>query len=466
MKKTLRTGLPAAVSAVFFALALAVTGCPGPYNGPHNGGENGPGEPPRAAADQLDELWAMAERPAQYTVNVGLAREYLPRRILTSTTPVAVTIRGTGTQVLALEGVGAMFVIGANVTLILENIELHGVANNNSALVSIAGGNLVMRSGAVITGNTNSGNGGGVNVTPGSRFDMYGGEIFGNSSGGSGGGVQVTGSAANPAYFYLHDGSVRNNRAANGGGISNAGFGALRMNGGTVRGNTAAGAGGGVFTVGEGYFTMRGGAIAGNTAEGNVGGAGVNVSTGGRFFMHAGIVYGSNGGPVNRNIGIGAALNIVTGAVTYITPLSPDHSVADPEHEGWYITGQAFNTVEAVNGDLVQQGNAAGITLTGIPGVYIGRGLGAVFFVFRGNDFIPVAVQNLPSHPLLTTANFSLPQGMVEGNWLLEVDIMDGANNVVATYRLESSLTPGSNTIPFASMTPVPLVQALQQSLR
>jgi hypothetical protein len=106
-----------------------------------------------------------------------------------------ITLRGSGgIREISLSSQGSLFTVGSasvEPIFILRDITLKGRTDNNAALVKVDNGRLVMENGAVITGNTNSSNGGGVNVGSGGAFTMSGGEISGNTASGSGGGVFV-----------------------------------------------------------------------------------------------------------------------------------------------------------------------------------------------------------------------------------------------------------------------------------
>jgi len=171
---------------------------------------------------------------------------------------ITITLKGSGsTRTVSLSSNGEMFTVNNGVTLILENINLQGRNNNNSALVRVSGGTLVMNSGSAITGNDNNGHGG--------IITNWGGGVF------LGGGTFI-------------------------------------MNGGAITGNTVDYAlygsfGGGVFVAGGGTFTMSGGVISGNTAtcySDRDGGGGVAVVRG-IFAKTGGTIYGSGEG-ANSNI--------------------------------------------------------------------------------------------------------------------------------------------------------------------
>jgi len=247
--------------------------------------------------------------------------------------PTGLTVTLIGSGSITLSSNGSLLRIGANQTIIMNDLTLVGRIDNTASLVNINGGMFNMNSGK-ISGNTTTGSGGGVYVTGASAtFTMYNGEVSGNratTSNGGGGGVYVTSSGT----FTMEGGAVSDNTVINsasvyGGGVYVAGIftmsggevsgneapsgggGVHITNGGTfimqgnakVTGNTATrsetGYGGGVFVGGSATFTMEGGTVSGNTA--NIGGGGVNVQ--GTFTMEGGEVSGNratnNGGGVH-----------------------------------------------------------------------------------------------------------------------------------------------------------------------
>ena len=94
-------------------------------------------------------------------------------------------------------------------------------------------------------------------------------------------------------------GTITGGSTYNGGGINVSSGGALIMNSGTIKGNTASNDGGGVYVAGK--FTMNGGTITGNTASNDGGGVDVYRGT---FVMNGGTITGNtatSGGNVNVN---------------------------------------------------------------------------------------------------------------------------------------------------------------------
>jgi hypothetical protein len=241
-------------------------------------------------AGALAWLGSNARDNAAYTVLLGadesLSAITLDSASLNSKTGVTVTLKGKSTErTLRLSGSGALFTVDSGITLILEeNITLRGVFNNSDSLVRVNNnGVFTMKAGSKITGNSISGNGGGVYVYYGT-FTMDGGEISGNSASQEGGGVYVR-----YGTFTMNDGKISGN---SGSGVHVSG-GTFTMNDGEISGNS----GSGVY-VSYGTFTMYAGEISGNS------GSGVHVSNGSSasFTMDGGEISGNsssyNGGGV------------------------------------------------------------------------------------------------------------------------------------------------------------------------
>jgi len=171
---------------------------------------------------------------------------YIIRTANSESLRTGITIRLTGTgsvRTVSLSSNGPIFMVGGGVTLELDNLILQGKSGNDTPVVVVYG-NLVMKTGVKITGNTNIGyndaiysSGGGVFVNGGGTFTMEGGEISGNTNNDDNGG--------------------------NGGGVYLA-YGSFIMEGGEISGNTATGEGGGVYVSGSGItITKSGGTIYG-----------------------------------------------------------------------------------------------------------------------------------------------------------------------------------------------------------
>jgi hypothetical protein len=193
--------------------------------------------------------------------------------------PPEVILDGGGKTIALAAGTGSVITVGTGVTLTLKNITFKGSATNNTALIGVNGGTLVLEDGAVITGN----NGGGVHVS-GGTFTMKDGTISDNTGGP---GVNLTGGA-----FEMSGGTISNNSDTTYGGVRVYGSGStFTMSGGTISKNTSGLYGGGVCVESSGTFTMmKGGTISENKAKGYGGGVYVESGT---FTMTGGTISGN-----------------------------------------------------------------------------------------------------------------------------------------------------------------------------
>ena len=156
--------------------------------------------------------------------------------------------------------------------------------SNNAAAINMASGTtLNMYDGANVLGNSVRDDSA---VLVRGEFNMYGGLIAGNyanSANSYGGGVRVGGSTT-AATFHMYDGTIQDNMADNGGGVSVTGGSTFNMHGGTIENNATRGGGwqnyGGGVLVHSGTFNMYGGTITGNqTGTGNGGGLALREGT-------------------------------------------------------------------------------------------------------------------------------------------------------------------------------------------
>ena len=178
----------------------------------------------------------------------------------------------------------------------------HWGDDKNGRGVSVNGQNAeFIMYGGNISGNTVTGNGGGVYVNNRATFTMYGGEITGNKATGTnncGGGVYVSADANNTnrkSTFNMYGGTISGNEATGGsGGGVYVYYSTFNMYGGTIgsanTGNKAYGKGGGGVYVYNGKFNMSGSAaVSGNSTADSAGtghGGGVYVDgIGGTFTM-------------------------------------------------------------------------------------------------------------------------------------------------------------------------------------
>ena len=155
---------------------------------------------------------------------------------------------------------------------------------NNAAAINMASGTtLNMYDGANVLGNSVRDDSA---VLVRGEFNMYGGLIAGNyanSANSYGGGVRV-GGFNTEATFHMYDGTIQDNMADNGGGVSVTGGSTFNMHGGTIENNATRGGGwqnyGGGVLVHSGTFNMYGGTITGNqTGTGNGGGLALREGT-------------------------------------------------------------------------------------------------------------------------------------------------------------------------------------------
>ena len=189
--------------------------------------------------------------------------------------------------------------------------------SNNAAAIDMASGTtLNIYNGASVLGNGSVESA----VLVRGEFNMYGGLIAGNyanSAASYGGGVRVGGSTT-AATFHMYDGTIQDNMADNGGGVSVTGGSTFNMHGGTIENNATRGGGwmnyGGGVLVQSGTFNMYGGTITGNqTGTGNGGGLALREGT-----QSTANIYG---GTISDNISHGYGGGIyVNGSTLNIQP--------------------------------------------------------------------------------------------------------------------------------------------------
>jgi hypothetical protein len=269
-------------------------------------------------------------------------------------TGLTVTISGTkkgnmeNNVTLTKTGTGSLLSVAANNSVILQDITLKGNDGNNAALVTVTG-NLTMKDGSRITGNTSSvaTTGGGVNITAGSVFTMDGGSIDNNSN-------------------------KISNAAAQGGGVRNGGT--FKMTGGTIQENTAdngtndRGAyGGGVYNM-NGTFEMSGGAIQknkciSNKTNGTFGGGVYQSANGSSFTMSGTAKISDNEAQTGGGVAFQGTFTMTGGSIENNKSTSPD--TTSPGGGGVLVYG-TFNmsngTIKgnsaAIGGGVSIQGNA------------------------------------------------------------------------------------------------------------
>jgi uncharacterized repeat protein (TIGR02543 family) len=271
---------------------------------------------PLTLAAVITDMAADKDKPtAAYTLPSGNETHTGAVTLTTANSPADVTIDGGGRVVT---GSANLITIGSGVTLTLKNITFKTlpftvsaggklvldtgavVRENAGAGVTVSGtsatakGTLEMKAGSSVTQNLASG----VTVQANGVFTMSGGTVSGNSNTGSGGGVALTGTGGS---FTMSGGEISGNTvfiaAANGsggGGVALTGTNnVFTMSSGTISGNSNTSDGGGVLITGTGgSFTMNGGTISGNSA--GYGGGVVVVGAGNSFTMTNGTISGGN----------------------------------------------------------------------------------------------------------------------------------------------------------------------------
>jgi hypothetical protein len=234
---------------------------------------------------------ALGSASGSYTIVLGSETdlaEFIPMTLnVTGNKNINITIRGNGTTVqVAATGTPLLTLEAAesnSLSLELRDITLTGKSGNSVPVVQVdAQGTLSMKTGSCITGNSSTGDGGGVYVNNGT-LSMSGGSVSGNFSGSAGGGVYV-----NNGTLSMSGGSVSGNSSDSGGGGVLSNYGTISMSGGSVSGNSSD-SGGGVFSN-NGTMSMSGGSVSDNNSSGNSGGVYVQY---GAMSMSGGSVSGN-----------------------------------------------------------------------------------------------------------------------------------------------------------------------------
>jgi len=216
--------------------------------------------PDQRAIDSWERLrWAVNNAPANVPTTLEIAESFaaggsgslLDGAEIEIPVDRDIALVGTGAERVLTQTRNHQrhFVVYGSLTL-EQNITLRG----NAAGIAISSGGVELR-GATLT--------------------MNEGSVIENCrrQGGAGGAVSLTGGST----FDMNGGTIRNNVASSGGGVRIAGNSRMNMNSGSITGNEARDDGGGVFVhssagpIADGYgFYMTGGSITNNTA--NVGG--------------------------------------------------------------------------------------------------------------------------------------------------------------------------------------------------
>jgi len=301
----------------------------------------------------------------------------------------------------------------------------------NNSEFRMEGGSI---SGNSITTASSTSQGGGVYLGTGSIFKMYGGSISGNkilsTYNALGGGVYIF-----HAYseFEMHGGNISGNSTLTNGGGVYLSAGSFKMFNGTISDNEVTGTsvldGGGGFYNNNGEFTMSGGVISGNKAY-----RGAGVYDLRDFRISGGIVYGDNGG-ILRNILIngGTEGSAISGAA-YVRPLNPStHASLGPTVE---TVRNSSITLEVVNAERVNGGEAAGLTITGLIGST------ASLKVLYGGKYLELGSGAVTGGSV--TFNFT-ETPLAAGSWLMILD-------TDVSYTFEGVLAKGDNIISFSSI--------------
>jgi len=279
----------------------------------------------------LTYILSNAVNDDDFYIVLGTNESVSPKSLIFSSgKSVRITLIGYGSErTLTLNTNENMFYIRSGVTLTIDvNITLVGRSTNNSALVYVSGGNLIMNNGAKITGNNaNNASGGGIYINSSGTFTMNGGTISGNSAYRGGGihmetnngiviinGGTISGNTASSeggggifvlsGTVIIYNGVISKNKdkGTRGGGGIYISYGNLTIYGGTISGNTTAYSGGGVYASSSNVnFVMYGGIISGNSANSYGGGIWSYSYNGGIFKkipsngeQNSGKIYGSD----------------------------------------------------------------------------------------------------------------------------------------------------------------------------
>jgi len=327
----------------------------------------GPPQPPEGTlAEQLAWLRTNAQSGGNHTITISRDESLTPAQaeLPSGRNNLTITLRGDGTiRTVSLAENGSLFDVDSGVTLVLDNnVTLRGRTGNDNSLIHVrTGGTLVMNTGAIITGNTETSTvntwGGGVMLWDGGTFTMNGGEITNNSAN-AGGGVQAQGT------FVMRGGTISDNTARTAGGGVNAARGVFVIHNGTISGNTATGpslvAAGGVLVGGDGIFTMYNGRIFDNTAHSSAAGAwGGGISVGGTFTMHGGEIFDNTATGTTWGQAGGVLVNSYAGGLFDMRDGVISGNVTVSNGVGWANGGGVFVCgYNAVGGTFLMSGGA------------------------------------------------------------------------------------------------------------
>jgi len=339
--------------------------------------------PVSAASVQVnDEASLLAALALTGDVEIEVTADITLTSLLTASAGDNITISSTPGQHFTIRrgaGVsGNLLTASALGTLTLSDITLDGNRADNPS----AGGalirntsRLILGSGAVITGNANANDGGGIYST--GTVTLDGGEISGNSStGGFGGGIY---SASPTSLVVINSGDISGNDATVGGGVHIEG-GEIDIYGGTISNNTAPLAGGGITCDNGATIRMTGGEITGNAATNAYwqGGGGVACGTNSTFTMSGGRISGNSAGVEGGGVWVtdGADFTMSGGEISDNTATHGGGVGSDASFllSGGTITGNTANWGGGVinyEGSFTQSGG----DITGNSAIYEGGGV-------------------------------------------------------------------------------------------
>ncbi len=317
------------------------------------------------------------------TVTRGINGDLISQQDGTTLSIGALIINGNKGTAPHTTNTGSLVALQGNSKLILG---LGSILTNNRAVSGGAvraegtdstGGNknpVVALTGGIVSGNTSTGNGGGLSLQS-ATLQFSSGSVEGNGASGSGGGIFLTTVATLPSYSY-------------GGTIARSSL----INGGNVSGNTAGLDGGGIFLAAHityassdiyetsleslNTLTMTAGSLSGNTAARN--GGGILLAHGDTNSVYDGYevwtgcitTFTFSGGSVSSN-------HALLGGGMYQTV--SDSGYSDNEDWEWdyhssvvisggTITGNTLNSTSG-HGTALYASTAKEVTLSGSPAV-------------------------------------------------------------------------------------------------
>jgi hypothetical protein len=136
-------------------------------------------------AQQLEYISYQGGADTVYEIVVNNNITLPPTTITSQGKNITVIIRSDGTmRTIQLKGIGSLFSIDGGITVRLQNIILKGIDDNDRALVTVDGANLIIDTGAQITENNNQGLGsvGGIAIINNGNVSMLGGVVSKNKA--------------------------------------------------------------------------------------------------------------------------------------------------------------------------------------------------------------------------------------------------------------------------------------------